>query len=100
MFGKRGDTPTTQPQVQPALPAGVATQAPQAEPTASQAQVIPGLDLGGDSAQQENATTTPAPGAQESVPAKTTVAKPARAARTGRSDTYYDIKTRPGITCA
>ena len=45
MFGKRGDTPTTQPQVQPALPAGVATQAPQAEPTASQAQVIPGLVL-------------------------------------------------------
>ncbi len=93
MFGKRGDTPTTQPQVPPALPAGVATQAPQAEPAASQAQVIPGLDLSGDSAQQEGAENTPAPAAQESVPAKTAVAKPARAARTGRSDNYYDIKT-------
>ncbi|MGB7204638.1 MAG: CpaF family protein, partial [Anderseniella sp.] len=94
MFGKRGDTPQ-QPPVQQGLPAGPAPTAPAAPPAVTQAQLIPGLDIGTNAVPVSTPASNPAAAevGNTNMPARQAQPKPARQSRTGRSDSYYDIKT-------
>ena len=89
MFGKRGEEATPKPQAQPVVPDG---EPAQAAPAAKQAQVIPGLDLGGTGAAQSS-DAGPDATVAAAAPAKAAPPKPARDSMNGRSENYYDIKT-------
>ncbi|MGB5215767.1 MAG: CpaF family protein, partial [Anderseniella sp.] len=89
MFGKRGEEATPKPQAQPVVPDG---EPAQAAPAAKQAQVIPGLDLGGTGAAQSS-DAGPDATAAAAAPVKAAPPKPVRDSKNGRSENYYDIKT-------